>query len=413
MAENPEATKQHVCIVNLGHYRSGTMTLAEAARTLGLKIFSEFPTLTQDQYKAFLQDPTKAINNWFENDCGAQKIINMASEYDVICDGWITLLPFLPSSTLIDLEKEAWRRGIHLKFYASTRDVASTVRSELQHWTIHGLEKKCSLNATERQRLEHSLRERASEHQQRINHLRHKHNFLKVLQLKQEIHKTWSKILCVESRFSRKEWSDTLFRVGKQNANPPLPIEGILLTFRIGSERGVAEEKIASVMSLLDQIEEDSLCRYLLVLALDDDEQGSTYAKELITTLEHRVKDHDQLQSFHAITNPRRCEDQPFTICSVWNEMAILAWNEGADWVVFLGDDVQIECSFHYRALYRSFLEIAARLKVPFGFGCPWWNDQSFPGFPSFPCVGKAHLEMFAGLIPKHRRSEFVNQVRL
>lgn len=48
--------------------------------------------------------------------------------------------------------------------------------------------------------------------------------------------------------------------------------------------------------------------------------------------------------------------------------------------------------------------------KCPFGFGCPWWNDSTFPGFPTFPVVGKAHFEIFGGLIPEHRRKAFVNQ---
>jgi len=90
--------------------------------------------------------------------------------------------------------------------------------------------------------------------------------------------------------------------------------------------------------------------------------------------------------------------------------MATVAWENGADWAVLLGDDIEIKCSHHYRAVYRTFLDIAERLQVPFGFGCPWFNDITFPGFPTFPCVGKTHYELYGGLIPEQRRTNFINQ---
>ena len=92
--------------------------------------------------------------------------------------------------------------------------------------------------------------------------------------------------------------------------------------------------------------------------------------------------------------------------------MATKAWGKGADWVVLLGDDVGVECSCHYRAIYRSFLDITEHLNLDseFGFGCPSWNDTTFKGFPNFPCVGKAHFEIFGSLIPQDRHSDFINQ---
>jgi len=105
-----------------------------------------------------------------------------------------------------------------------------------------------------------------------------------------------------------------------------------------------------------------------------------------------------------------RPADSVLHLCPIWQSMAVKAWQEGADWVVLLGDDIHVHCPYHYRAIYRSFLEISERLKVPFGFGSPWWNDTTFPRFPTFPCVGKAHFEIFGGLIPGHRQDAFVNQ---
>ena len=407
MSDPKSGCKRHVCIVNVGLFRSGTTTLAEAAKSLGMKANRKFPDLLPDQHKLFLLNPEKVVLDWYLKD-GKKEIINIAAKFDLLCDGWIALLPFLPPAMLERFQLEAEDSGVQFEFVASTRDVESTVKSELQHWTIHSLEHNAGLTATERGRLEHNLRERAAKHQRRVQHL-HDLGVLRLLPLTDNIHNTWSKTLSLAGDFTEEDWSDALHDTGIRNANPPLPVEGILLTLRLGSGKET-DNKIASIENLLDQIEKDSLCRYLVVLGVDADEEGGDSATELIRRLESRAGLQQQLQSFHLLTNPPKSDDRPFAICSAWNEMAIVAWENGADWVVLLGDDIEVGCSYHYRAFYRSFLDIAKRLKVPFGFGCPWWNDTTFPGFPSFPCVGKAHFDIFGGLIPKHRRSTFVNQ---
>jgi hypothetical protein len=173
------------------------------------------------------------------------------------------------------------------------------------------------------------------------------------------------------------------------------------------------EEATSSIKRLLDAIEKDQLCRYLLVLGIDDDERNSDLASVVIQHLNKHIESTSQMHSFHIVTNPTRqfqLYGEPFAICRVWDRMAVEAWTHGADWVLLLGDDVEITCPFHHRAFYRSFLDISSRLNVPFGFGCPFWNDISFPGFPTFPCVGKIHYEIFRGLIHEHRKDSFVNQ---
>jgi hypothetical protein len=90
--------------------------------------------------------------------------------------------------------------------------------------------------------------------------------------------------------------------------------------------------------------------------------------------------------------------------------MATKAWSKGASWVMLLGDDVRIQSHTHYRAIYRAFLDIENELGCPFGFGCPWFNDVTFAGFPTFPVVGREHMNIFNGLIPSHRMDRFVNQ---
>lgn len=409
MSEPRNQRKRHVCIVNVGLYRSGTTTLAEAALKLGRKAFRDFPkNLTLDQRKLFLMNPQKAVIDWFSID-GFKEVIKLATDHDFICDGWIALLPFLPASMLEQLIRKAEGLSLLLKFVATSRDVEATVKSELQHWIVHDLERHASLTNQERGSLEDSIRQRAEEHHRCVQDLADL-DVLKILPLTGIISQTWPKILSVVSEIPANDWSVALEEAGVRNRNPPLPVEGILLTLRLGTDEA-AKEKITSIESVLDQIEQDSLCRYLVVLGIDADEVGGSAASRFIRQLELRAESQNQMKSLHLVTNDVTVgPNKPFAICSSWDKMAVVAWESGADWVMLLGDDVDVDCRYHYRAFYRSFLNIAKHLKAPFGFGSPFWNDKSFPGFPSFPCVGKAHFEIFGGLIPAHRKANFVNQ---
>jgi hypothetical protein len=49
-------------------------------------------------------------------------------------------------------------------------------------------------------------------------------------------------------------------------------------------------------------------------------------------------------------------------------------------------------------------------LSVNSFFGCPWFNDKGFPGFPTFPIIGRDHYHIFGGLIPEEHKDIFVNQ---
>ena len=400
-------------IVNVGLYRSGTTTLLESAINLGGKGYQKFPELSQQhEYKAILQNPQDIVLEWWLKG-GVKEIIDLATIYDIICDGWISLLPFLPPKELQDLKAKAKVSGINLIFVATQRHVEGTVLSELQHWTIHNLEQQAGLSFQDRQRLEDDLRIRAVTHERCIQDL-DSAGFLKILPLSSgtNLVTSWSQTLSEIGDFNTNQWADALRMVGKCNANPPTPMEGIMLTLRLGSDEE-AKKKIECVERLLDQIEQDSLCRYLVVVAIDADEVNGSAATNFLGRLNTRATSQKQMQSLHWIVNPVRFhhhDEKPFPICSIWDEMAIVAWKEGADWVMLLGDDIDINCSFHYRAFYRSFLDISKHLHVPFGFGCPWWNDTSFPRFPTFPVVGKVHYKLFGSLIPQHRKENFINQ---
>ena len=395
---------ERICIINVGLFRSGTTFLAEGAKELGLQASDVFPPLSDDDFNGFLHKPKKLVRDWYSTN-GLKKILDIILKNDIICDGWFALLPFLPSSELEIIKQKALENRIKVEFVATSRDVKCAVTSELQHWVIHDLEQKAKLTDKQRENLEKSIFRRLVHHDSEIKYLEEK-GILSRLQLRDR--SKWSRELSLISTFDETSWSEAFQKTGIQNANPVLPIEGVLLTFRLGNSIEESKNKVSSIEALLNQIEEDSICQYLLVLGIDADEAESDASRYLQQKLKSRLETNPNFRTFHVLKN--QPYEEAFNICSAWNEMAVVAWENNASWVVLLGDDIELQCSYHYRAFYRNFLDIAKHLNVPLGFGCPWWNDVSFPRFPSFPCVGKAHFEIFDQLIPKHRQHNFVNQ---
>jgi glycosyltransferase involved in cell wall biosynthesis len=403
----------HTCIVNLGLYRTGTTTLGKAFRSLGFKVYREWPVLSEEQIKCFLTDPKGIVQEWWVDRGGSHFVLELINTHHLVCDGWFPLLVFLPPAEFERLRQLALKAGTCLRFVVTTRETGAIVSSELHHWIRHVLEKEAGLADKDRTNLEETLRARSILHANAVatltkyysdssDELRNLVNKLPLSQIDK-----WPKTLAnlplegfhTSSNLSRVEESikDALCAVGVQNGNPKLPVEGILVTLKLSDARGLE--------IMLSSIEQDPLCRYLLVLALDHDEFGTEEDAALRTSLQERPR----LGSFYVIRNPRREHNESFKICQVWHKMAEKAWEKGASWVVLLGDDISIECPYHYRIIYRSFLDIQ-KLGYPLWFGCPWFNDRTFPGFPTFPIVGRLHKDIFNGLIPENRRSSFCNQ---
>lgn len=95
------------------------------------------------------------------------------------------------------------------------------------------------------------------------------------------------------------------------------------------------------------------------------------------------------------------------SICRYWTELARAAYAGGADFFVLLGDDVELWSPGWPGRIWGAFEDLAADRRVPVGFGCIALADRSFPGFPTFPVVGRIHLDIFGGeILP----SCFVNQ---
>ena len=175
-----------------------------------------------------------------------------------------------------------------------------------------------------------------------------------------------------------------------------MPILAVLLTYR-------HDTGILGVRALIEKLQEDQLARVFLVIATDiGDQSGLSFD---YTELEGGCVE----KVIHLVN--QKFEGPSFPICKIWNRMACEAFNAGATWCVLLGDDVILESPDYYRRIYRCFMDIRQKFmcKVPLGFGCCYFNDKSFPNFPTFPVIGRVHLEIMDGeLYPKHH--VFINQ---
>ena len=94
-------------------------------------------------------------------------------------------------------------------------------------------------------------------------------------------------------------------------------------------------------------------------------------------------------------------------VCSLWRRCARVAWEEGCDYFVLLGDDVTLHSSGWMSSIHSTFLFMSKESEVPFGLGCVAFKDTTFPGMPTFPVVHRTHMCIFDGQIVP---DVFVNQ---
>jgi LPS sulfotransferase NodH len=90
-------------------------------------------------------------------------------------------------------------------------------------------------------------------------------------------------------------------------------------------------------------------------------------------------------------------------VCRIWNHLGKFAKN---DFVILLGDDVILETPGWQSFVADKFFDISQLKGLPFGAGCVALNDESFPGFPTFPVVHRWHINQFKTVLPR----QFVNQ---
>jgi len=93
-------------------------------------------------------------------------------------------------------------------------------------------------------------------------------------------------------------------------------------------------------------------------------------------------------------------------VCKIWREAAAIVFDDHADYIVLLGDDVVLESSGWMEQCDQAFQKLAAETNTPQGFGCIAFTDLSFPGMPTFPVLGATHYAIFPEIFP----DVFINQ---
>jgi len=96
------------------------------------------------------------------------------------------------------------------------------------------------------------------------------------------------------------------------------------------------------------------------------------------------------------------CYETPGRVCAIWRKLARTAWEVSSDtsgnaYFVLMGDDIKLQSEGWMSSIHDEFGRISQESALPLGFGCVAFEDQSFPGMPTFPVVHKLHLDIFAG----------------
>ncbi|EGN99419.1 hypothetical protein SERLA73DRAFT_108917, partial [Serpula lacrymans var. lacrymans S7.3] len=101
------------------------------------------------------------------------------------------------------------------------------------------------------------------------------------------------------------------------------------------------------------------------------------------------------------------CDVPKGHVCTIWKQCARRAWEDGCDYFVLMGDDVELGDEGWMRDAHAAFATMAKVEGVPHGFGCVAFTDTTFPGMPTFPIIHRTHMDIFGGeVIP----DIFINQ---
>lgn len=72
-----------------------------------------------------------------------------------------------------------------------------------------------------------------------------------------------------------------------------------------------------------------------------------------------------------------------------------------------LGDDITImDSAFYNHDTYYIILGLEQKSLALFCW-CSWWKDETFPGFPTCPVVGRVHYNIFGTLIRSNQMDDF------
>ncbi|RIB29881.1 Glycosyltransferase Family 2 protein [Gigaspora rosea] len=107
----------------------------------------------------------------------------------------------------------------------------------------------------------------------------------------------------------------------------------------------------------------------------------------------------EQILNEHGLNDvvTREFDLPPGSICTIWHDLAIDAYNQMCDYIVLLGDDIIIESTNWMSKIHEEFIKISNEKKVPCGFGIVAFTEITFPGFPTFPVMSRLQIDIFNG----------------
>lgn len=115
----------------------------------------------------------------------------------------------------------------------------------------------------------------------------------------------------------------------------------------------------------------------------------------------HPIKNNiaEQILKEHGLIDveTREFDLPPGSICTIWHDLAIDAYNQMCDYIVLLGDDIIIESTNWMSKIHEEFIKISNEKKVPCGFGIVAFTEITFPGFPTFPVMSRLQIDIFNG----------------
>lgn len=137
--------------------------------------------------------------------------------------------------------------------------------------------------------------------------------------------------------------------------------------------------------------------RYRVYLVVDHDDSFLEQSKAETLLREKGIRDITTLI----------CSQPRGHVCALWRESAERAWRDGCDYLVLMGDGVELLDEGWMRNVHSEFASIATAEDVTHGIGCVAFTDTTFPGMPTFPVIHRTHMDIFNGkVIP----DIFINQ---
>ncbi|KAL3682703.1 hypothetical protein R1sor_000725 [Riccia sorocarpa] len=200
------------------------------------------------------------------------------------------------------------------------------------------------------------------------------------------------------------------------------------------SEEGSTIQTVAETLfRLIHELRRDRDARFQVFVGYDEDDQllAETRAQKAITENiayllntsvasstydpSRQFPQTDELQAAELVKWERLpSPDSPgrgFAACVAWDHLARLAFAEGCDLSLLLGDDICIIRPTNWsQQIAGKFKEAHLENGAPFGAAMVGVLEESAPGWPCFLAIHRWHVETFGELFPVRGPNAFFNQ---